>query len=277
MKADGQIAVDRDIPQRFPIRVAEQRLAVVLRLAGEENSLVAFFRAAAHFFHRGIDIPERDRGDGQQAARICRRPLGLPIIVDADASQHQLRIVELQKLLRTEAADVGVHDHRPDAHFVHVLEARVRIVCARMHLIVVLRWMLEGAPTRSRGHADASQGAAVADPPALPPARISLDEGHPVAHVGGRAAGPQVWSFGDMGIGIDNGVTAHGIPRSTIRSVCSTLHAKPSTLARARQLLSSPRVLPRPRRKVPRPCIASARCPTGSYAAPALHNRNDHP
>ena len=115
------------------MRIPEQRLPVVLRLAGEENSFVPIAGTAAHFFRGGINIPERDRGYGQQPARICRCPFGLPIVVDLHAGQHQLGIVELQKLLRAEPADVGIHDHRPDAHLVHVLEARVGIVCARMH------------------------------------------------------------------------------------------------------------------------------------------------
>ena len=116
------------------MRIAQQRLAVVLRLAGEEDALVAHRGAAAHFFRRGVDVPERNRGDRQQTARVGRRPLSLPVIVNLHAGQHQLRIVQLQELLRAEAADVGIHDHRPDAHLVHVLQARLRIVGARMHL-----------------------------------------------------------------------------------------------------------------------------------------------
>jgi hypothetical protein len=45
-----------------------------------------------------------------------------------------LGIVELEELLRAEAADIGLHDHRPDAHFVHVLEICLGVVSSRMHL-----------------------------------------------------------------------------------------------------------------------------------------------
>ena len=148
----------------FQCAIAQQRLTVVLRLAGEENAFVAHRGAAAHFLHRGVDVPERNRGDRQQAARIGGRPLGLPIVVDLHAGEHQLRIVQLQELLRAEAANVRIHDHRPDAHLVHVLQARLGIVCSRMHLFVVLGRMLETAHSGGRGHTDIRQGPAPVPP-----------------------------------------------------------------------------------------------------------------
>jgi len=41
------------------MRIAQQRLTEVLRLSGEENSLVAHGGAAAHLRNCGGDVPER--------------------------------------------------------------------------------------------------------------------------------------------------------------------------------------------------------------------------
>src|ERR1700730_4238133 len=99
MEADWQLQLDRRLPEWTPMRVAHQRQTIVLRLSGEENPFVAHGGAAAHLLHRGSDVPERDRGNRQQAARIGGGPLRLPIVVDLDTGKHSLRVIQFQKLL----------------------------------------------------------------------------------------------------------------------------------------------------------------------------------
>ena len=191
-KLIGRSMLDRHFPKRIPMRVAQQRLTVVLRLSGEENAFVAHSGAAAYLLHCRLDVPERNRGDGQQAARVGGRPFGLPIVIDLHAGEHQLGIIQLQKLLRAKAANVRIHDHRPDSHLVHVLQARVGVVCSRMHLFVVFGRMLETSHSGGGGQPDIRQGPSRSHQPALSP--IASRSRHAAR---GRASGQaRGWSTG---------------------------------------------------------------------------------
>ena len=185
--------------------------AVVLRLTREEDALVPLCGAATHFLHCGGDIPERHRSDGQQAPRVGGCPLGLPVVVDLHAGEHQFGIIQLEELLRPEAADVGIHDHRPDAHFVHVFESRGGIVRPGVHALVVLGRILEAADAGGGGHSDVRHRAALSDHPSLASIGGGHHVRHAVAHAGGRATGPQVGRFGHVSIGVNDRV-AHRMP-----------------------------------------------------------------
>src|SRR5215472_13580809 len=70
VKTDRQIELTGDLPERIPARVAQQRLTEILRLAGKEDSAMAHGRTATYFRGGGPNVPEGNRGDRQQAARI---------------------------------------------------------------------------------------------------------------------------------------------------------------------------------------------------------------
>src|SRR6266849_2993935 len=108
MEADWHIQLDRRLPQRIPMRISHQRQTIVLRLSGEENALVAHGGATAHLLHRGSDVPERNRGNRQQAACVGGGPLGLPIVVDSDAGKHQLGVIQFQELLGPKTAHIPI-------------------------------------------------------------------------------------------------------------------------------------------------------------------------
>ena len=220
VKTNRQIKFAGNLPERIPMWVAEYRLPEVLRVAGEQNSSMAHRGASADLLGSRCNIPEGDRGDRKEAARIGRRPFGLPIVVNPHAGEHQLGIIELQKLLSAEAADIGIHHHRPDAHLVHVFEARLGLVGPGMHFLVAPRRIFEAAATGSGGHTRIREEAfLVSEHPSLSAFGVRLDAWNTVAHTGRRATGPHLWCLGYMGVGIDDGVTAHGLILQLLRGL----------------------------------------------------------
>src|SRR5690349_14766559 len=104
MEAEGQTKLACHFPQRVPMRVADQGQTIILRFASEQYAFMTHRGASAYFFYRRGDVPERDRGDRQQPARVGRRPLSLPVVVDLHTGEHQLGVTQLQELLRTKSA-----------------------------------------------------------------------------------------------------------------------------------------------------------------------------
>ena len=213
MKTDRQIQLNGDLPQRVPALVAQQGLPQGLRLAGKQNALVPHGGAAPDFFDRLVHIPERGRGNRQQAARIGRRPLGLPVVIGSDTGQLQLFIVKPQELLAAKPADVGIHDHRPDAHFVHVFEPFLGVIGSGVHLFIAFGPIHHVAHPGRCGQARIGD-APVADEPPQPAFGIGINAGHGILHPLGHPAGPQVGRFRDMGININNGIATHTLPPS---------------------------------------------------------------
>ena len=210
MEADRQAELDRRFPQRIPVRVTNYRLAERLWLASKEDAAMTHRRAASHLGHRRLHVPERCRGDRQQAARIGRRPFALPVVVDLHAGQHQFRVAELQEHLAAEAADIGIHDHRPDAHPVHVGEPRLGVKGAGMHVFVRVGWGLHVADPGGGRQAEFGDRLAVQEPH-LSPASVRGQLRHCVTHVGRHAAGPQIGRFGDVGVDVDDAVCRHAL------------------------------------------------------------------
>ena len=208
VEADRLVQFARHFPQRVPVRVAQQRLSERLRLAGEQNALVAHGVAAPDLGDRGLDVPERRRGDRQQAARVRGRPLGLPVVIDFHAGQLQVLVVHTQEFLIAEAAHVRVHDHRPDAHRVHVGEALLGVERPGVHLVVGRRPLRHVSHPSGRGQAGVGD-APVAQEPPLAALGVPVDARDAVFHPIRHPAGPHVGGFGHVGIDVDDGVAAH--------------------------------------------------------------------
>src|SRR5215831_3123930 len=145
---------------------------------------------ATHLLRGNLNVPEGNRGDWQQAARIGRGPFTLPVVVNLHTGQHQLWIVEFQKLLGAETADIRIHYHRPDTHLVHVLEPRFRIVRAWMHLFVAAGRIFEAAAACGSSHPGIGQHPALAAQyPSLSALATGLDSWDTVAQMSRCAAG----------------------------------------------------------------------------------------
>ena len=78
MEANRQIEFHRDLPQRIPMRIAEQWLSEGLGLSSEENTPMAHSGAAPHFFYCGLHIPEwrevigSSRRESADAHSVCQ-------------------------------------------------------------------------------------------------------------------------------------------------------------------------------------------------------------
>src|SRR5262249_58599398 len=105
VEGDREVAGLRGLPDRVPVPVAEDRLAVRLRLAGEEHALVAELRAALDLLHRRGDVPERRGEDRGEAARGGRDPLDQGVVVGLHAGGDPLAGLGPEEGLAAEAAD----------------------------------------------------------------------------------------------------------------------------------------------------------------------------
>jgi hypothetical protein len=86
-----------------------------------------------------------------------------------------------------------------------------------MHLPESLGRVVESSHASGCGHTGTRQGPASAHHPLLAPIGIALYMWHAVAHPRRRTAGPEVCRFRHMGVGVNDGVSAHGITPSDFR------------------------------------------------------------
>ena len=131
VEADRGPGVLRGRPDRVPVGVGEPGLAKGLRLAAEEHPPVPRAGAALDLAHGGLHVPERRRHDRDQPLRIRTAPVDQEVVVGPHALEHELRLFQIQKTPRAEAAHVRVEDLRVDALPVHVLESGLRVVGGR--------------------------------------------------------------------------------------------------------------------------------------------------
>ena len=73
-------------PHRVPVRVRERWLTEVLRLVAEVHRPVAVADAALQLGNREVDVPERQRGHGDQPVRRDAAPVGEEVVVRAARS-----------------------------------------------------------------------------------------------------------------------------------------------------------------------------------------------
>jgi hypothetical protein len=179
-----------------------------LRLAGEEDAFVAEAGAAFDLGDRGLHVPERERRDRDQAARIGAAPIGQEVVVGAHAGEHQLGILKSEEDLAPEPADVGVDRHGPDRERVHVAQPGVGIVGGEGDLGEAVRRGREGlSPAGGRGMADGRDRRAIADDPDLAAgSRVARDVGSQRGVLRGESLREEVRRLGDVAVGIDDPV-----------------------------------------------------------------------
>jgi hypothetical protein len=150
VEADRQLGRLGRCPDRIPVRVAQRRLAVVLRLVAEEQG-GSRGGAALDLAHRRGHVPERRRHHGHEPARIGAGPLEQPVVVGAHAGEHELRVADAQEAARPEAAHVRVEHVRVQLLLVHEGEARLGVVHGRRDVVVGLAHVRERAGVAGRG------------------------------------------------------------------------------------------------------------------------------
>src|SRR5262245_21549578 len=119
--------------------VADHREAETLRFPREEYATCAQPHTTLELLDGGIDVPERRRHDRQQSPWVSGRPLQQKVIVSRHAEKLELLVVEHQKVLAAETANIGVQHLSPDASAVHVLESFPGVKGAGMNVVVTWR------------------------------------------------------------------------------------------------------------------------------------------
>ena len=193
----------------IPVRIADERHAEVLGRAGEQDRAMPDLAAAVDLGHGGVDVPEGRRHHRNEAARIGRDPLDQPVVVGAHAGEHELGIVQPEEGLAAEASDVGVERHRPGADPVHVREARLRVVGGGRTLVQVPRNRRERLrPARHRRGADRDLPRPASELPDVDAVVRAQHARRRVLELPGQARGPDVARLGDVGVGVDEPVSA---------------------------------------------------------------------
>ena len=180
-----------------------------LRVAGEEDAAVAEAGGAVDLLGGLFDVPEGDRGVGDEAFGGGGDPVGLEVVPGADAIEHELGFLELEEALGAEARDVGVEDLGVDAGFVHQLDPLVDVEGGGVGLFVGGRRAGELALPAGEDAGGGVGDLVVADEPGVDVLVVLADVGDAVAPLGGDAGGPEVGGFGDVGVGVDEGGEGH--------------------------------------------------------------------
>ena len=128
--AGGDVEVDRQAlllrggPHRVPVPIGELWPSERARVLREHDALVAGRRAALDLAQRLVEVPERQRGHGQEALGVSLAELGLVVVVRADHPQLELLVGDLADRAGVEHRHVGVQHLGVDAVVVHPAQPR---------------------------------------------------------------------------------------------------------------------------------------------------------
>lgn len=210
VEGDGEAGVDGGVPDGVPVVVAQEGLSVGLGVAGEEDAAVSHCGGAFDFFGGGVDVPEGDGGVGDEAFGGFGDPVGLEVVPGLDAFQHEVGFFELEEALGAKAGDVGVEDLCVDAGLVHEFESFGDVEGGGVGFFVG-GW--RGGEFAFPAGEDAGGGVGdfvVGDEPGVDALVVLSDVRDAVAPFVGDAAGPEVGRFGDVCVGVDEGLEGHG-------------------------------------------------------------------
>ena len=99
-------------------------LSVVLGLVAEVHRAVPAPDATLELGHREVDVPEGQRGHGEQAGGVGAAPVGEEVVVRAHARVDEVAVAEAEEVAVAETAHVRVQHLRVDALLVEERQPR---------------------------------------------------------------------------------------------------------------------------------------------------------
>ena len=197
-------------PHRVPGPVGERGQAEGTGILGEDDAPVAGRGTTLHLGQGGGQIPERQRGHGQEPVGCGAGPLGLIVVVGLQKLERHAEVVGLLKQSRVEEGHVGIEDLGKDAVFVHSGQAGLgfpRPWVGVTPALGMIGWVL--GPTGLGGRPDRGDALVADDPGFFAVGVVPCDVGDEVAPTARHPRGPEIRRLDKMGIGVDDTESVH--------------------------------------------------------------------
>ena len=198
----------------IPVLVDDRRQPDLLELVTPVEALVAEVGHPSQFSDGRVDVPERQKGQGNEAFRVDAAPLHLEVVEGADAGQRQV-LVQVHERPGKETEQVGVEDLGRNAVAVHDPEAGLGVPSAGIGFLEAGGGGGEELLPPGVGLVLDAENETVADQPAVPAPFLVPDHTRgAVKQLSRQPARPEVGRLGDVAVHIDDGdQLAHGFPR----------------------------------------------------------------
>ena len=123
--------------ERVPLAGVDRRQPEVRRDLAEAHRVRTPVRVAAHLGGGQLGVPQRDDRQREQLPVGVAAPLlDHPVVVGVDARLAELAVLGLGEGLAAEPRERREAERRLHVVHLHVLDARLRLVAARPHLVV---------------------------------------------------------------------------------------------------------------------------------------------